>query len=222
MSSKILHQTCWAKTIEGTKIEMFSARNSNEDGFLFIGGVHGDEPEGVELAQKLLRWLLKNNNSTMQSWALIPCLNPDGYKKNQRMNSQNVDLNRNFPTKDWQLSEMNRYFSGPFANSELETQALVTHLKTHNYKSIIHFHSWEPCVVYTGEPGKRYAEILSLENNYAVKPSIGYPTPGSFGDYGWNELGTPVICIEEQEKIDLKFVWPHFQEGLQTLLSKEQ
>ena len=31
----------------------------------------------------------------------IPCLNPDGMSKNTRTNSNGVDLNRNFPTKNW-------------------------------------------------------------------------------------------------------------------------
>ncbi|MNT25764.1 hypothetical protein D3C72_1613040 [compost metagenome] len=85
---------------------------------------------------------------------------------------------------------------------------------------IVHFHSWEPCVVYTGKPGQGPAEILATGNGYEAREDIGYPTPGSLGQYGWLEAKTPVVCIEEQANIDLDLVWPHFKDGLKLLLTK--
>lgn len=220
MGSNILHQSSWAQTPLKKDIELYSCLNEAERPLLFIGGVHGDEPEGVRLAQDFLIWLQKNNKN-LKPWILIPCLNVDGYEKGERTNGNGVDLNRNFPSRDWSsVAKAPRYNPGTKPGSEPEVQALCKLIEKTKPIAIIHFHSWEPCVVYTGSAGKPYAEILGQGNPYEVREDIGYPTPGSLGQYGWLEHETPVICIEEQEGIDLNKVWPHFQQGLQSLLSR--
>lgn len=220
MSSNILHLTSWAQTAEKTPIECYLSLHGTQRPLLFVGGVHGDEPEGVELATQLLLWLQKNNKDSFHPWILIPCLNIDGYKLNQRVNSRGVDLNRNFPSPDWSpQTKAPRYYPGDKPASEPEVQALVQLIEKYKPKVITHFHSWEPCVVYTGGAGKKVAEILGSGTNYPVREDIGYPTPGSLGQYGWMNHQTPVICIEAQDRSDLKTIWPKFSTGLQRLLS---
>lgn len=190
---------------------------------LFIGGVHGDEPEGVRLAEELLNWLKheeSQNAKEVRPWILIPCLNPDGYSKNQRTNDAGVDLNRNFPSRDWSPeAKAPRYYPGPSPGSEKEVRALVKLIEDEKPQLIVHFHSWEPCVVFTGAPGKAAAEIIASGTGYECREDIGYPTPGSLGQFGWTEHQIPVICIEEQEHSNLDEVWPHFKKGLTTLLT---
>jgi hypothetical protein len=184
--------------------------------------VHGDEPEGVELAQKFLSWLQKNNNEDFHSWVLIPCLNVDGFSKNERTNGNGVDLNRNFPSSDWSpFVKAPRYNPGASPGSEPEVTALVELIQKQKPQAIFHFHSWEPCVVYTGTPGKPWAERVAGTSGYQVREDIGYPTPGSLGQYGWFDQQIPVICIEEQEKIELQKVWPHFSSGLQNVVRRK-
>lgn len=227
MQGKIFHQTSWALTSKGTPIELYKKSHSpsgpSERPILFIGGVHGDEPEGVRLAEELLAWLKKEEASKSEKihpWLLIPCINPDGYSQNQRTNANGVDLNRNFPCRDWSSeAKAPRYYPGPSPGSEKEVQALVKLIEDEKPQLIVHFHSWEPCVVYTGLPGKNAAEILAIGTGYECREDIGYPTPGSLGQYGWIEHQIPVICIEEQEHIDLNLVWPHFKTGLEMLLT---
>lgn len=226
MQGKIFHLTSWATTERGTPLELYKKTHSSEPQserpILFIGGVHGDEPEGVRLASELLAWLQheeSQNSEKIRPWILIPCLNPDGYSKNQRTNAAGIDLNRNFPSKDWSPdAKAPRYYPGPSPGSEKEVQALVKLIEDEKPQLIVHFHSWEPCVVYTGAPGKAAAEILASGTDYECREDIGYPTPGSLGQYGWMEHQIPVICIEEQEHIALDKVWPHFKKGLTTLL----
>ncbi|ASD62482.1 M14 family murein peptide amidase A [Bdellovibrio bacteriovorus] len=227
MQAKIFHQTSWATTSQGTSIELYKKSHSlsdfSERPILFIGGVHGDEPEGVRLAEEFLHWLKQEeaaNSGRLRPWILIPCINPDGYGKNQRTNANGVDLNRNFPCRDWSPeSKAPRYYPGPSPGSEREVQALVKLIEDEKPQLIVHFHSWEPCVVYTGAPGKQAAEILATGTDYEAREDIGYPTPGSLGQYGWIEHQIPVICIEEQEHIDLNLVWPHFKPGLELLIT---
>ncbi|UXR64237.1 M14 family murein peptide amidase A [Bdellovibrio bacteriovorus] len=227
MQAEIFHQTSWATTIRGTPIELYKKTHSlsgfSERPLLFIGGVHGDEPEGVRLAEEFLQWLKQAETTRsleIRPWILIPCINPDGYSQNQRTNANGVDLNRNFPCRDWSSeAKAPRYYPGPSPGSEKEVQALVKLIEDEKPQLIVHFHSWEPCVVYTGHPGKMAAEILATGTDYEAREDIGYPTPGSLGQYGWLEKQTPVVCIEEQEHIDLNLVWPHFKTGLEMLIT---
>nr|BFD60901.1 hypothetical protein CKG001_30080 [Bdellovibrio sp. CKG001]BFD64315.1 hypothetical protein BdHM001_29960 [Bdellovibrio sp. HM001]BFD68508.1 hypothetical protein HAGR004_35300 [Bdellovibrio sp. HAGR004] len=227
MQAEIFHQTSWATTIRGTPIELYKKTHSlsgfSERPVLFVGGVHGDEPEGVRLAEEFLQWLKQaeaTRSAEIRPWILIPCINPDGYAQNQRTNANGVDLNRNFPCRDWSPeAKAPRYYPGPSPGSEKEVQALVKLIEDEKPQLIVHFHSWEPCVVYTGQPGKIAAEILATGTGYEAREDIGYPTPGSLGQYGWLEKQTPVVCIEEQENIDLNLVWPHFRTGLQMLIT---
>jgi len=222
MEDQILHHSSWARSAKNKEIDLFEYRSKNNTApILMIGGVHGDEPEGVKLANELIAWLQKNhkNGGQFHSWFLIPCLNIDGFELNQRTNGNGVDLNRNFPSKDWSnIKKADRYNPGSSPGSEPEVQAVVELIKKIKPRLIIHFHSWEPCVVYTGAPGKEAAEILGQGTGYKVAEDIGYPTPGSLGQYGWLEHQTPVICIEAQEGCDLNEVWPKFGPGLKELL----
>ena len=45
-------------------------------------------------------------------------------------------------------------------------------------------------------PAEDLAQALSQENGYKVEPSIGYPTPGSFGTYAGIERKIPTITLE--------------------------
>ena len=74
------------------KIELLG--NDGCKNILVIGVFHGDEPQGEYLINKYL----KENDSNLM---FIPCLNPDGKNLKTRQNANNVDLNRNFPTKNW-------------------------------------------------------------------------------------------------------------------------
>lgn len=222
MHIKFFHQSSWALTSLGTSIELYKKTHTlMQAPVLFIGGVHGDEPEGVRLAKDLLSWLNKCEEELFP-WILIPCINPDGYEKNQRVNANGVDLNRNFPAKDWSAeAKTERYFPGLKPGSEKEVQALVQLIEDEKPLLIVHFHSWEPCIVYTGKTGQKAAEILGADTGYEVREDIGYPTPGSLGQYGWLEKSTPVICIEAQENSDPETIWPKFGKGLMKLLRQK-
>ncbi|MES3039469.1 MAG: DUF2817 domain-containing protein [Bdellovibrionota bacterium] len=239
----IRYHDAWSRTIRGTPVDLYQknhtasgASNSGAQGIstpkngagplsiskgksspiLFVGGVHGDEPEGVRLALELLARLSEDGKQQdFCDWLLIPCINPDGYLSNQRTNSQGVDLNRNFPTTDWTAeAKAPRYSPGPSPASEKETQILCDLIEKVKPGLVVHFHSWEPSVVYTGEPGKKWAEMIGEKTGYKIQPDIGYPTPGSLGKYGWLMHQVPVICVESQEKCNLNDLWPIWGEGL--------
>ena len=95
-------------TKENNKITFLETQNENFDKTVLIVGVfHGEEPQGEYLINKYLKTDLTNIKNKL---FFIPCLNPDGMKKNQRQNSSGIDLNRSFPTKNWCVVEKNDYF----------------------------------------------------------------------------------------------------------------
>lgn len=211
----------WAQSRGGRAIALYgSGQNptSTQRPILIVGGVHGDEPEGVWLSEHVLEWLSEFDYKI--PWLLITCLNADGYDTNSRVNAAGVDLNRNFPCKSWtQDHTQPRYYPGPAAGSEPEVRALVKLIDETHPQLIIHCHSWHPCVVYTGLPGKKDSDRLGASSGYESRADIGYPTPGSLGEYGWFEKSIPVICIEEQEGEKKENVWPHFKAGFEQIMS---
>lgn len=235
MNSKFYFNPTWSSTRQGLNIPLWSSTSPESaisENFrppiLFIGGVHGDEPEGVWLAEAFLNSIrsqyikrqgLKNLTWPGQPWVLLTCLNPEGYAKGERTNSAGVDLNRNFPSADWSPEvKAPRYYPGEKPGTEPEIQAVIKTLDIYKPKLIIHFHSWNPCIVFTGKPAEPIAKLLSSHSGYPYQEDIGYPTPGSLGQYGWLSCQIPVICIEEQEGASREHIWKRFQWVLMDLL----
>ena len=65
---------------------------------LITGGMHGDEPAGVET---VLQFLTRDNTPLLKnfSFLVIPCINPYGYVHNTRETLNDIDLNRAFETE---------------------------------------------------------------------------------------------------------------------------
>jgi predicted deacylase len=86
-----------------------------------VGAVHGDEPAGISVVDRLLGLALPAGADV---W-LAPTLNPDGSAARTRGNAAGVDLNRNFPDL-WAPTEAGTAtYGGPSAASEAETRAFM-------------------------------------------------------------------------------------------------
>lgn len=193
------------KTKMGNNIELVTAdENLSGNKILVIGVFHGDEPQGKYLIDKYLQ--KKNIGSNK---LFIPCLNPDGMKNNTRTNANGVDLNRNFPTKNWGEdtskagSNPENYFGGISPASEIETQFVVDIIEKYKPTLIITLHAPYKIVNYDG-PAENIAIKISDIIGYPVEPSIGYPTPGSFGTYCGVERNIPTITLELDEEIPVE------------------
>ena len=150
----------------------------------------------------------------------IPCLNPDGMQLGQRTNANGVDLNRNFPTKNWGENHGDNatcddaetaYYGGTSGGSEIETQFLIDTIREFKPNKILTLHAPYKVVNYDG-PAKELAEKISTIINYPVEASIGYPTPGSFGTYAGVERQVPTITLELDEEIPVEqLIQPVFE-----------
>tara|TARA_B100000029_G_C17444039_1_gene912561 strand:- start:191 stop:1072 length:882 start_codon:yes stop_codon:yes gene_type:complete len=167
---------------------------------LLIGGTHGDEYSSVSIVFKWLK-ILNKHHSGLFHWHIVPLLNPDGLlrKKSQRMNGNNVDLNRNFPMTNWQDTAIKywieekgkdpRYYPGPEALSEPESNWLVGHINTFRPDVIVAIHAPYGVIDHDGPrnaPNKLGSLYLSYLGTY----------PGSLGNFAGIQRQIPVITVE--------------------------
>lgn len=192
------------KTKENNTITLLETTNPNFDKTILIIGVfHGEEPQGEYLINKYLETDLSNIKNKL---VIIPCLNPDGKNKNQRQNSNGIDLNRNFPTKNWKLTDEKEYFGGTEPASEIETKFMIEVLENYKFDAILSIHAPFKIVNYDGS-AKELAEKISKITGYPVQGDIGYPTPGSFGNYAGVERNIPTITLELPEDETNEQLW---------------
>ena len=115
----------------------------------YIGNMHGDEVVGRELLLQLITYLCDNYGKSELITHLIdstrlhivPSLNPDGYVKKSRENSNMVDLNRNFPSN---------FPSTKSSESKVqpETSAILSWSKLYPFVLSANFHSGAVVVNY--------------------------------------------------------------------------
>lgn len=167
---------------------------------LLIGGIHGDEYSSISIVFKWLR-TLDEYHTGLFHWHVMPLVNPDGLlrRNSQRMNENNVDLNRNFPMPGWQNVALDhwtvetdknpRRYPGPRALSEPESWWLVQVIDSFRPDVIVSVHAPHGVVDYDGPkdgPYKLGRLYLNLLGTY----------PGSLGNYAGVQKQIPVVTIE--------------------------
>ena len=163
---------------------------------MVIGCFHGDEPQGKYLIEEYLK--IKSDTKLL----FIPCLNKYGVEHNVRTNKNGVDLNRNFPTKNWVLSKKDNFYGGAEPASEEETKFIMNIVNKNNPTLILTLHAPYKVVNYDGD-AKEISERISNIIGYPVEESIGYETPGSFGTWAGIENKIPTITLELDEECNV-------------------
>ncbi len=192
------------KSVEKRAIRMhrFSGFEKSPVKTLILAATHGDEPKTTYVACQLIELLelaVSAGERPEHDVFIIEQVNPDGYHDYRRTNANRVDLNRNFPTADWEAGrKRSRYYGGPFAVSEPETRTLVETILKIKPDFIISLHSItkkRQCNNYNGRAGK-LARLLARFNGYPAIADIGYSTPGSFGTWAGVEQDIPTVTLE--------------------------
>jgi protein MpaA len=182
---------------------------------LVFGGFHGDEPKSVDLARRFAVAL--GEAAAPPPVIVVPLVNPDGFEIRKRRNARKVDINRNFPTRNWERGNpRSRMFGGESATSEPETRCVIELIKKCKPRAIITIHSISDhrfCNNYDG-PAGRLARRMAALNHYPVTPSIGYPTPGSFGSWAGKEQRIPTITLELPSHHSSRRCWEDNREAL--------
>ena len=210
---------------EGYDIPVFKTDLKSQKYLYLIGGVHGDEVEGVYVLKELFQWLKLEHSIADMPIVVVPILNVDGYRAQSRVNAHQVDLNRNLPTQDWSTKHSQpRYNPGPKPLSEPENQFLVKLFDKYRPGLIISFHTWKPILNYNGNC-QDIAEALHKFNNYEMASDIGYPTPGSLGTFATEKYEAPVLTFEcpelKKHRESLKDIWKENEEGLKSIFMSD-
>lgn len=184
---------------------------------LILGGVHGNEPEGVIAAHGLLKFFNETFTYRLKV-TVVPQFNCDGVMTQSRQNHRGVDLNRNLPTKDWtsNVSEK-KYAPGTEPNSEPENKALVAWLEKNKPRLVISLHSWHPLLNINGNC-RPEAEAIAKITGYEIKEDIGYPTPGCLGTYCGLERDIPTLTYEIERGISHHEIFKNHVRALQEAL----
>ena len=212
-------------SLEGHAIPVFKTDIKAPKYLYLIGGVHGDEVEGVYVLKELFSWLKLEHNLKDLPMVVVPILNVDGYRAQTRVNAHLVDLNRNLPTKDWNGTITKaKYNPGPKPLAEPENQFLVKLFDKYKPGLIISFHTWKPILNHNGNC-KDVAEYFHGYNKYEMAGDIGYPTPGSLGTFAVEKYNAPVLTFECPElkthRESLKDIWKENEEGLKQMFQTE-
>lgn len=204
------------QTSTGLEIPAYSFGQTGPQ-VLILGGVHGDEREGVEAAYGLVGKWARSFPFRLRV-TVMPAFNLDGVLRGTRGNANGVDLNRNMATNDWSPEiKTPRYHPGPSANSEPETRLLVKWLEESKPAFILSLHSWHPVLNVNGDC-RAEAQAIAKHTGYKIDDSIGYPTPGCLGTYTGIERDMPTLTYEIERGLKtaeiLRVHVPAIEEGL--------
>jgi len=203
-------------SVEGAPLVLHRFGRS-EGGTLVIGGIHGDEPNGADLAQRLLDHLEAEADAPDgPPVAILPRANPDGLARGTRANAHGVDVNRNFPSINWRRREPgHRYYGGRWPATEPETCAILTAIRLVRPERIISIHSiggGRHCNNFDG-PAEDLARAMSARNGYPVVASLG-ACHGSLGNWAGVDGGVPVLTLELPRTLPGAKAWDQNHEAL--------
>ena len=179
----------WQK--EGDPKEKSSQR------ILVLSLIHGDEPESASVSAAWMERLM--SIQPRNTWRVIPVMNPDSWDLKTRTNANGVDVNRNFPSKDWdelaikfwkeKHGSNHRRNPGTVAGGEPETKCAVQHIDDFKPDFIISIHTPLGVLDFDGPkvPAPKFGPLPWVAlGNY----------PGSLGRYMWKDRNVPVLTVE--------------------------
>lgn len=179
---------------------------------LWIGGIHGDEPEGRIATEALpSAFLSQPARAARITLHLIEDLNPDGRAAQSRGNAAGVDLNRNYPTA---FVPADHHGQAPL--DQPEAAVLAKQIDDLQPALVLVAHSWRErhFINYDG-PGAALAETFSEHSGYPVVRSDDIaPTPGSLGSWIGREQGIPILTVEFERGTDPQVCWEQTQEAI--------
>lgn len=186
---------------------------------LVVGGIHGDEAEAQPSIGRLAAVLARDPGASSATWRIIRDLNPDGTSLARRGNARQIDLNRNFPSRNFEK----RTRHGPHPFSEPESNLLAAIVEFDRPELIIVFHStaYGPFVNFDGpasDLARAFADgAATTDPRWRIVPEMSYATPGSLGSYFGQDQALPVLTIEFERDQDPLEVWRALEAGFESL-----
>jgi protein MpaA len=159
---------------------------------LLMGAIHGNEPGSHVLVRAFEEWIAERP-SELRGLRLVVTtpVNPDGLVRGTRHNANGVDLNRNFPARNYRPGGRR----GRKPLSEPESRFVQALLERYRPGLVISVHQPRRSVNYDG-PAREIAEAMARYNGYRVEDTVGYSTPGSLGSWVGVDQQVPIITLE--------------------------
>lgn len=166
---------------------------------VLVGTIHGSESNTGNMLTQWVSYLRTHQQliSKDRTFVIVAYANPDGKFLNQRFNANNVDLNRNWGTFDWQALtywQSRSYPKGggkvPF--SEPETKALKSLINLEKPTHLITYHSAANMVIGDGIAttfGNWYAKktgykrVYGDNENDSDMSALGYIITGALEEW---------------------------------------
>lgn len=189
-------QTAYGTTVEGRPIEVQRVGTAPTTVLLF-SNIHGNEVDAAPILDEVVA-RASQDPALAGSLTLLVVrrVNPDGFERETRRNAHGIDINRNFPTRNFEVGDpADRYYGGAEAFTEPETKALAALVEKERPVAIVAIHSALKFVNYDG-PAEGIAKAIAAPLGYRVDGEIGYPTPGSFGTWAGRERGIATVTLE--------------------------
>ena len=222
--------------------------------------VHGDEITPTKFCFDIMKDLdLKTRDPRLKEFyqkrliVVAPIVNPDSWFKKypSRTNYRKVDVNRNFPTKDWAKSALKlwktrynkdpRRYPGAKPLSEQETIFQVNLIKRYRPHKLISVHAPLTILDYDGPtPAKKKVSTEKGHNHgpeksanqlliRMSKDASGYKIrdypffPGSLGNWAGNEGKIPTYTLElpTSDNRNHKKYWEKFKVAIRSAIQYE-
>lgn len=188
-------------SLAGRPIEAYTF-GVGEREYLIVAGVHGGyEWNTIALANELITHINENPEVIPSDVTLyiIRNMNPDAEARSHdvdgRVNNNDVDLNRNFPSDNW-VADWDRdgcwiyrpTTGGLYGGSEPETRSVMSFIGSHKIEAMISYHSAALGVFPGGvpweAPSKRLASALAKATGYPYPPiDTGCEYTGTLADW---------------------------------------
>ena len=144
---------------------------------LLTGGLHGDEPAGIESVFHILESIEAPPGLELVA---APCLNPTGYVRDTRENYRGVDINRSFE-----------------ADEEEEVRIIKGFLDGQRFDCLVDFHEdWEATGFYMYETCKNGAAEIGAAIIERVEAVMAIDPDGEESDDS-DPVSRGVLCVQE-------------------------
>lgn len=196
-----------------------------KDVAIIMCGVHGDEITPIKFCFDIMSYFktvyadpeIVKKDFSNKVVIVAPLVNPDSFFKLRptRVNARGVDVNRNFPTKDWsrdarrlwisQFRKDRRRNPGTIASSEPEVIFQMNLIRRYGPDKIISVHSPLTMLDYDGpealagvvDGAKAHELLIQMSKDASDYKVVNYPFfPGSLGNWAGKERDIPTYTLE--------------------------
>jgi hypothetical protein len=186
---------------ENRPIEGYEIGEGSTVLFLF-GAIHGHEIGTADLLNTFMEEIGKTPGalSPDKKLIIIPVSNPDGYEKRAwKVNANNVNLNLNFATSDWQEWGREGTYAGPAPFSEEESKVIKSVVEQYKPSMMISYHSYGHLVAPEADDAsialaKWYSEKTGYE--YYDETMLDWDYPGTATKWFVESTGNPALTVE--------------------------